>query len=212
MLIVLGVIVTICLIAAVPVIYIRVKRSMHMRRAEAKMNEGKEMDSTTQAEYENSQNISQDKFRIYKASTYTPVRQLSSPGYIAVYSPDKQGYSIYDEYDSDTCLDRSDSRDFMTPKKMNSSPVRTTPPVPLPPIRTCTLTSQSAPVPGHVIQGSGGQCPLTPPESDHELDMYCTVQNSRPINSRLNQSKPYAKNNVYTTAPRANPRSITATV
>lgn len=53
---------------------------------------------------------------------FSPVKKLASPGYIAVYSPDKKGYSVYDEYDSEPCWNDSavvDSNCYDYEKKDN---------------------------------------------------------------------------------------------
>lgn len=93
------------MLIAVMVAFLRqcYKKRQHRRRLRRGLNH-------TGVHYDPNDKLQQANY--YKENTingrkvgvgYSPVRKFSSPGFIAIYSPEKKGYSVYDEYDSDTC-------------------------------------------------------------------------------------------------------------
>ena len=216
----------------------------HQQEAAAKENEGNSLVATRRAEYDNTRNNSKQEKEKRFSNPYMPVRQIASPGYIAVYSPSKKGYSVYDEYDSDNGLDRDTSyhgNGFCNDEKASISPQHCdTPPIPQPPLRTCTLpsqhgsfssqpvpfSSQCSPVPMRIKQYAEDQCLPSPPppgDSDMEMDMYSTMHGGRMVTNyrgggyggggnKVEQYTTGAKGNIYSTTPRMKPGSMQATV
>ena len=160
--------------------------------------------------------------------SYSPVKKISSPGYIAVYSPQKKGFSVFDEYDSDTCWNKGHGNEHYIPdedklkaldlyvnqsahvqkshqskkdqkiKDLRMSPVTSYRPKQINNSHSMGLITSRKP--------QYSACPTfpTPPESDPEVDPY--------LGHTYANIKDNTKKNMYTTMPRVDPNSVSAVV
>ena len=203
------------MLAAAPVIFIRLRRRWRLRQMIAKQRQRYYNDIKDTEEFHRDPcNVSDDVLKEMRRTTVSPPKRLSTPGFIAVFSPSKQGYSVYDEFDSSR---RPDDREMCD---MNvDSPLRhkRTSPLNVQMRETSLSVSQSpSPVRGHTRQPLSRQNSVVQTSLDEPVTAAANGQlnssSSSRLYKRLHKQGSVSSNNIYTTAPKANPNSVSVIV
>ena len=213
------------MIAVLTVLYLRYRKRQLEYAARNPASVYYQSSGIKAADYEKSQ-LNGKKIAV----SYSPVKKLSSPGYIAVYSPQKKGFSVFDEYDSETCWNKDQGHEQYIPDEerkalemyVNHSahvqkyhhPDQFKRDQKIKDMRMSPVTSHKPRQINNshsmtLINNRKSQynaCPTfpTPPESDPEVDPY--------IGHTYANVKDGGRKNVYTTMPRVNPNSVSAVV